>query len=538
MNPEKKEKKLDALKDVCKQTKGSNGVQLLTQRAPELVEQYSESPDTLIQIVGYIEGAEPLPLVPEMPGSDDYPTDALLGMAPAIELISNELQMPAAMVGQCALGMANSVIHGLVDIQKPSYTKPRPCSLFMMTGADSGEGKSMVDNILSSQLLEQCFDKEQGYQESLREFDIAQRVLKSEERKIEGNKDLSAESCEQQLKALTIPTPPMNPRLKVADFTIEGLGRAFREGCSRLSAMTDEGALIFEGHAMKNERRMSVLARCCKLWDGTPWENDRGKAENNFQLYGRRLAMSISTQTSVLKGVMSDRQAFDQGFLARFLVAIPDSTIYERRMVDIDWSQRPVITDYWKTLKELYSAQPNVSERDSLMLKPRALQLSPDAKKIHKRYGNNCFQLSGGEYQAIRPMVLKAEENLLRVAATLAIWNNPDSGEINTHYLEAAEYIIDFYLKEALRVVEYSSGPVAETELDLAFELLTWIKKERRFLVYSQLLTQHAPRRDMRKARTIKSLMGAMVEHGHAIRLEDKPIIDGSRRKDAWLITS
>ena len=513
-------------------------VETLTSRAPELVEQLQATPDALIALAKQIEGLEPLPLVPELPAETPYPTEALLNMDEAVFQISDRLKVSAALVGQCALGLANGIIQGLADIVKPADPTPKPTSLFLLSGAASGEGKTLVDSILSSRLHDLSIEKDLSYQTKREDYELCMKAYHCEVKKVENTKDLDQADREQAFRELKKPVPPMNPRLKASDVTIEGLARQFREGCTRLSIMTDEGALLFGNHTLQNERRSAVMGRLCKFWDGGQWDIDRGAQENNFSLIGRRLSMSISMQPGILRGVMADALAADQGFLGRFLVAMPDSRIHERQMINIQWDSLPAIREYWKMLSELYDITPATRTDHPLILNPRKLSLSAEAARLHAAYGNQCFKHANGKYAPIRSMVMKAEDNLLRIAATLTLWNKHSAGSIDSESVEAAAHLMDYYLNEGLRIADFSSELSDDSDLSMAAELLKWAKASGAYLVHSMALTQQAPKRAMRKARTIERLMNILVEHGHAIRLENKPVIDGKPRQKAWLITS
>lgn len=513
-------------------------VKTLTSRAPALVQQLQGTPDALITLVKRIEALEPLPLVPELPAETPYPTEALLGMDGAVFEISNRLKVSPALVGQCALGLANGIIQGLADIVKPANPNPKPSSLFLLAGAESGEGKTLVDDILSSRLHDLSIDKDLSYQAKREDFELCLKAYHCEVKKIENSKDYEQADRERAFRELKKPLSPMNPRLKASDVTIEGLARQFREGCTRLSLMTDEGALLFSNHTLQNERRSAVMGRLCKLWDGGQWDIDRGAQENNFSLTGRRLSMSISTQPAILREIMGDSLAVNQGFIPRFLVAMPDSRIHERQMINIQWDSLAAIREYWKRLSELYDIAPTTRTDQPLILNPRKLALTPEAARLYEAYGNQCFKKAGGRLAPVRAMVMKAEDNLLRLAATLTLWNDHSAGSIDSESVEAAGYLMDYYLEEGLRIADFSSELSDDSDLSLAADLLKWAKASGAYLVHSRLLTRCAPRRAMRTVKTIEKLMHTLVEHGQAVRLEDKPVIDGKARQKAWLITS
>ena len=513
-------------------------VSKLTSRAPELVKQLQATPDALIALAKQIEALEPLPLVPELPAETPYPTEALLGMDGPVFEISDRLKVSPALVGQCALGLANGIIQGLADIVKPANPNPKPTSLFLLAGAESGEGKTLVDDILSSRLHELSIEKDLSYQAKREDYELCLKAYHCEIKKIENQKDIDQADREQAFRELAKPVPPMNPRLKASDVTIEGLARQYREGCTRLSLMTDEGALLFSNHTLQNERRSAVMGRLCKLWDGGQWDIDRGAQENNFSLIGRRLSTSISTQPAILREIMGDSLAVNQGFIPRFLVAMPDSRIHERQMINIQWGSLPAIREYWQKLSELYDIAPATRTDHPLILNPRKLTLTAEATRLYEAYGNQCFKKAAGQLAPVRAMAMKAEDNLLRIAATLTLWNDHSAGAINSESVEAATHLMDYYLTEGLRIADFSSELSDDSDLSMAADLLKWAKVNGFYLVHSRMLTRCAPRRAMRTVKTIEKLMHTLIEHGQAVRLEDKPVIDGKPRQKAWLITS
>lgn len=513
-------------------------VTLITSRAPELVEQYKATPEVLISLAKAIEELEPLPLVPEQPSETPFPTEALLGMDEAVNAIANIMKFPAAMVAQSALGLANGIIQGLVNVLLPGKPAPSPVSLFLLTGAESGEGKTHSDNILSSRIEADSNMIQREYENKLEDYKLRKRAYDAEVKKIEKDKQLDLDGRLQKFRELKEPSPPMNPRHKASDFTIEGLRTQYQTGCTRLSIMTDEGAVWLGGHALANDRCSSVMSQICTLWDGGRWDVDRGSPESSYSLKGRRLAISMSTQPLVLQSLMGDVRANDQGLLARFLIAIPDSRINDRKMSSVQWNQNPNVTGYWAKLSKLYAITPPTEEEEPLRLTPRTLEMDGEAQRIYMGYGDGCFQRIKKDYAPIRALALKANEHLARLAATLTTFNEPAAEMIDKDAMEAACYLVDYYLKEMIRIVNFGKGHSKTSYLSMASRLLNWANKKGLYLVYSQILHNRAPEIDMRNKNCIEKMMEILVDHGHAIVLQKGTVIDGSKRKKTWLITS
>lgn len=122
------------------------------------------------------------------------------------------------------------------------------------------------------------------------------------------------------------PAAPPSPDRTVTEPTFEGLTRKFAEGMPSLGIFSDEGGQFLGGFAMNSENRQKTLAALNDLWQGNPIRRTRA-GEGSFTLYGRRLAMHLMVQPGVARAFMADPMAGDTGFLPRFLICEPVSTI-------------------------------------------------------------------------------------------------------------------------------------------------------------------------------------------------------------------
>ncbi len=80
---------------------------------------------------------------------------------------------------------------------------------------------------------------------------------------------------------------------------------------------------------MPSEIRTKTLAALNKLWQGDPIQRTRA-GDGSVSLYGRRLAVHLMVQPVVAREFMSDPKATGTGFLPRFLIVEPPSTIGSR----------------------------------------------------------------------------------------------------------------------------------------------------------------------------------------------------------------
>ena len=111
--------------------------------------------------------------------------------------------------------------------------------------------------------------------------------------------------------------------------TFEGLTRLYATEQHALGLFSDEGGQFLGGFAMNGENRQKTLAALNDLWQGNPIRRTRA-GEGALTLFGRRLALHLMVQPGVARTFMADPVAGDTGFLPRFLMCEPASTIGTR----------------------------------------------------------------------------------------------------------------------------------------------------------------------------------------------------------------
>ena len=125
------------------------------------------------------------------------------------------------------------------------------------------------------------------------------------------------------------PTPPPSTDRTVTEPTYEGLTRLFIEGSSSLGIFSDEGGQFLGGHGMNSDNRQKTVTALNDIWGGNPIRRTR-QGDGSITLHGRRLAIHLMVQPAIAHEFMSDPLAVDTGFLPRFLVSEPSSTIGTR----------------------------------------------------------------------------------------------------------------------------------------------------------------------------------------------------------------
>ena len=88
---------------------------------------------------------ELLPLVPDVEQGKPYPVDAVPAIiANAVKEIALQVKAPEAMAAQTVIGAITHLAQTRISALHPKdiYKNPTPCTLFILTLGDSGDGKS------------------------------------------------------------------------------------------------------------------------------------------------------------------------------------------------------------------------------------------------------------------------------------------------------------------------------------------------------------------------------------------------------------
>ncbi len=172
-------------------------------------------------------------------------------------------------------------------------------------------------------------------------------------------------------------------------------------------------------------------------------------------------------QPIVATEVLSNPIMQGQGFLARFLIAWPESLAGTRFYRDADPSRDARLGRYWQRMARLLAQEPGKDENGELA--PPMLVLEPAALAAWiTEHDAIELQLGlGGDMQEIKPTAAKGAENLLRIAGVFAVVEGKPA--ICVELIERAAVLVRWYLTEALRLTNPSK---IDAQLLQAQELL------------------------------------------------------------------
>ena len=356
------------------------------------------------------------------------------------------------------------------------------------------------------------------------------RIL-AEAKKQKGEKRVAAQA---DLDALGgEPLAPASPERVVTEPTFEGLTRLFAEGQPSLGIFSDEAGQFLGGHAMNSENRQKTLAALNDLWQGNPIRRTR-KGDGSLTLYGRRLAAHLMVQPGVARTFMSDPMAADTGFLPRFLICEPTSTVGTRLHANMQRNDAALF-DFSSMLRHKLET-PLPIDPETRELQPRLLPLSSSARALLAQFGDAIerAQAPGGDYAHLTGTASKVAEQAARIAGVLTLWQDLQADSVSGETMADGIELSQFYLGEALRLADAAT---ISAQIDLAERLRVWLLNDwQEPDVLPGDVLQRAPIRALRDRPTAKKAIGTLVEAGWLAPLQPGTEVRGSARKEAYRV--
>ena len=457
----------------------------------------------------------PEPLSEEVK-SEPYPVDALPPTLKAAVLeVQAYMQAPLAMVATSALTVASACTQGRVDVRRDERLRA-PTSLFSLIVAESGERKSSVDNLFMKPIHD--FDKaarEKGakarkqYETDFAAWQIAHKAIESNLAK--AVKDGAGEDEQRKAHATSLskqPMPPKKPSLLIDDATPEAVIQSLVFQWPIGFLATSEGGSFLGGHGMSTESVMRNLAMFNSRWDGARSKVSRSKAEA-LEVDGVRLSACVMVQPAVLKAFFEQvgDVARGSGFLARFLIAWPESTQGTRFYTAP--GAMPALGALHGRMTALLNSTPPLSELGQVQ--PFVLELSHEAfnawRDVYNTIEGNLN--AHGEFADVRDSASNAADNVARITAVLHETEGR-IGKIEPDLIQSAAKVVLWHLSETQRM--YANAQLSPTAL-LAGQLEAWVILQGGRYPIADIL-KFAPSRKLRKKAARDRTLSLLAELG------------------------
>ncbi len=475
----------------------------------------------------------PQPLLREIAPGADYPVDALGPLAGAVLAVQGMTQAPVAIPAASALAVASLAVQGFSDVE--TLGGNRPVSLYALTIARSGERKSSCDAPLMAALREHEKEQAKAQRDAVTSWQNAQALWKGDRDRIlaDAKKPSKRTEAQADLAALGAePAAPPSPDRVVTNPTYQGLTRQFKEGQPSLGIFSDEGGMFLGGYAMNSDNRQNTLAALNDASQGNPIKRTL-QGEGSYSLYGRRLAIHLMVQPGVARTFMADPMAADTGFLPRFLICEPPSTI-GTRLQALTRRDDTALAGFAARLRDILET-PMPMDPETRELHPRILPLSDAARAMLVRFSDavEAAQAPGGDLAQVPGYASKAAEQACRIAGVLTLWRDLNAPDVQADDMGNGMALAQFYLGEASRLADAAT---VSAENDRAEKLRKWLLTdwtEAEVLVRDVVQYGPNPLRETPKAR---AALGLLEKHGWLAPLDPGTVVRGAARKEAWRI--
>lgn len=284
---------------------------------------------------------------------------------------------------------------------------------------------------------------------------------------------------------------------------------------------------------MNADQRLKTLSGLSGLWDGSKISRTRA-GDGDSTLYGRRVSLHLMIQPPVALLLLGDDLANGQGFLARCLVAAPESLIGGQKYVEKDPAETPEYRAYADSLRRLYRKELSFSDSDGWCLRPEPLRLDVEAKRqwIAFHDGVQNEMKAGGQLENVKRLGAKAAEHVLRLAGVLTTLEDPGAETVGVLMIERGAALVLWYLEEAVRLRGCS---LADPDLVDAEKLLYWMQGRPDMTESMSSIYQKGPSGIRSKTRAEK-LLEILENHGWAQKVEGWTDRSGTLRRVAWRV--
>ena len=435
-----------------------------------------------------------------------YPVDALGEVAGnAVRAIAHNIQCPPALAANSILACASVAAQAIANVQLGHGGRPRPLSLHVFTAAESGERKSSADDEATTALHERQGELAKEYAVAYGEYRAKVKAWTAEEARITKTKNYAEREKLLIAHGRVAPIKPPGSMLVFDKGTVQGISKAFLTQQPALGLLNNDAGSFVGGHSFKDENAVETGATLSKFWDGQGMDTLLS-GDGHIRVQDKRLAIHGMIQPQIARDFLCDDGLTDQGYIARCLIAWPESKIGHRPELHPDTAfgiahdeagdptQHVTVASLRRALKADIKVY---GDRLAALLKAsrvqpdqgidfRLLTLSAPADDLRREFANDIEAAcrKGGKYHPVKASAAKTAEQAHRIAGILQLLADPESfktpegalcgpmaREISVDLLESGATLARWYLDEILRIREMAE----RTEADISRALLAWV---------------------------------------------------------------
>jgi len=383
----------------------------------------------------------------------------------ALTAITYHSQVPPPMAGQCILGALATTIQQYINAPYALGDKFMPVTLFLLTEAESGGGKSRTVDFTHKELFNYQNDKRKEYRTLLDEW-LAQK----------------ASTPKKDLEIWLLENPkPKQSILLVKSGTIQGfLDNMLIGNTTDIAWSTAEAALFLSGHSLTSDTAKSNISQICDIWSSGSFDrllSPRYDTIEQNSMNGVRFTLDLQGQPPVIAPALNDEAMNGQGLLPRFLFAFPDNMngkiVYNTdERLDAKPEHDPRLQAYWQKCRTLLDPIADSVDRDS---EGNIIRFNMPFKNRQARQALADYQTDkesqlckGGKLEKYASYARRLHENASRIASILAYFDG--RRVISAEDIHRASLLTDYSISERMR---YTDKPQAGD--NDAQKLISWL---------------------------------------------------------------
>lgn len=288
--------------------------------------------------------------------------------------------------------------------------------------------------------------------------------------------------------------------------------------------------MFLGGSGMSDENRQKTVTTLSAFWDGAPINRTRA-GDGAATHHGKRLSCHLMVQPVVAAGLLGDKMANGQGFLARFLMTEPASTIGTRTHREPKPESRLAVDRFARRIYEMLRKNFPVREGTRNELNPPVLRLQPDARVLLRAFYDQLerAQGDGGDLAEVRPFASKAAEHAARIAGVLTCYAG--DGAVSAEMMAHAIRLLSFYLDETKRLADAAT---LSQETQDAERLRKWLLEHwPEPFISATDVAQYGPFRETKKARKV---LATLERFNWVTPVDGGAEIKGKHRREAFKV--
>lgn len=368
----------------------------------------------------------PDPMIPGTQTTPEFPQDILPGVwGEMARAVSASTQTPPALAVMCVLGVLATLLQRRYEVAPHGGTEyTEPVCLFVVSASPSGTRKTAVLNAFLAPLLRWEKLQYDRFRVLVARANAARSTAKKriehlnqQAAKCKDPGELAALRADIEREELEMPEEVRAPRLFTGDTTAERLQAMLCEHSERMAVHSDEPGIfrVMAGAYSGGSQNLDVFLQSHA---GSAIRVDR--AGRLAHLDKPALSFNLMIQPGLMSELAGSTGFRDSGLLARFLFAVPATTVGKRdvrKHSGIGAEVRERYEAAVMTLLEGYLCEPGT------VPKVKVLELDDAARERWLDFSQYVEdrQGDGGEFESIRDWTSKLAGAVARIAALLEL---------------------------------------------------------------------------------------------------------------------